>query len=169
MSIHIDVSTNPTEEDRLAILEPLKRFNAEQAGDGKSEKVAMFIRDDQTREVLGGLHARILYEWLFIELLVVPEQARGQGMGSRLMQMAEDLAVEKGCTGIWLDTFDFRAPISIAATVTPSSARLTTIRPATSASFPEAPAEHKGLRLTSDLELAHQIVEGNGQTRQFPA
>lgn len=59
MSVHIDVNTNPTEEDRLAILEPLKRFNAEQAGDGKSEKVAMFIRDDQTREVLGGLHARI--------------------------------------------------------------------------------------------------------------
>ncbi len=31
-------------------------------------------------------------------------------MGSRLMQMAEDLAVEKGCAGIWLDTFDFQAP-----------------------------------------------------------
>ncbi len=50
MSVHIDVNNNPTEEDRLAILEPLKRFNAEQAGDGKSEKVAMFIRDDQTRK-----------------------------------------------------------------------------------------------------------------------
>lgn len=67
MSVHIDVNNNPTEEDRLAILEPLKRFNAEQAGDGKSEKVAMFIRDDQTREILGGLHARILYQWLFID------------------------------------------------------------------------------------------------------
>ncbi|KPY83885.1 GNAT family N-acetyltransferase [Pseudomonas syringae pv. tagetis] len=110
MSVYIDVDSNPTEEDRLAILEPLRRFNAEQAGDGKSEKVAMFIRDDQTREILGGLHARIFYQWLFIELLVVPEQTRGQGMGSRLMQMAEDLAIEKGCAGIWLDTFDFQAP-----------------------------------------------------------
>ncbi|RMN95808.1 GCN5-related N-acetyltransferase [Pseudomonas cannabina] len=110
MGIHIDVNTNPTEEDRLAILEPLKRFNADQAGDGRSEKVAMFIRDDETGEVVGGLHARLLFEWLFIDLLVVPEQARGQGMGSRLMQMAEDLAVEKACVGIWLDTFDFQAP-----------------------------------------------------------
>ncbi|RML42407.1 Acetyltransferase, GNAT family [Pseudomonas savastanoi pv. glycinea] len=110
MSVHIDVNNNPTEEDRLAILEPLKRFNAEQAGDGKSEKVAMFIRDDQTREILGGLHARILYQWLFIELLVVPEQARGQGTGSALMRKVEELAREKNCVGIWLDTFDFQAP-----------------------------------------------------------
>ncbi|RMS13106.1 GNAT family acetyltransferase, partial [Pseudomonas coronafaciens pv. garcae] len=81
MGVHIDINNNPTEEDRLAILEPLKRFNAEQAGDGKSEKIAIFIRDDETQEVLGGLHMRILFEWLFIELLVVPEQVRGQGMG----------------------------------------------------------------------------------------
>ncbi|MNJ78333.1 hypothetical protein D3C77_760620 [compost metagenome] len=26
------------------------------------------------------------------------------------MKMAEDLAREKGCVGIWLDTFDFQAP-----------------------------------------------------------
>lgn len=110
MSVHIEVSDNPTEEDRLAILEPLRRYNAEQAGDGKSEKLALFVRDDQTSEILGGLHARILYRWLFIELLVVPEQARGQGMGNRLMEMAEQLARDKDCVGIWLDTFDFQAP-----------------------------------------------------------
>ena len=31
-------------------------------------------------------------------------------MGTKLMQMAEDLAREKECIGIWLDTFDFQAP-----------------------------------------------------------
>jgi len=31
-------------------------------------------------------------------------------MGSQLMRMAEDLAREKECVGIWLDTFSFQAP-----------------------------------------------------------
>ncbi|CAM3030975.1 GNAT family N-acetyltransferase [Pseudomonas floridensis] len=110
MSVHIEVKTDPDEDDRLAILAPLRRYNAEQAGDGQSEKVAFLVRDEDTGEVIGGLHARLFYRWLFIELLVVPEQTRGQGLGSRLMQMAEDLAHERNCVGIWLDTFDFQAP-----------------------------------------------------------
>jgi hypothetical protein len=42
--------------------------------------------------------------------------AFGAGTGARsgywleLMTMAEDLAREKRCMGIWLDTFDFQAP-----------------------------------------------------------
>jgi GNAT superfamily N-acetyltransferase len=110
MSVRIELNTHPTEEDRLAILEPLKVYNAQQAGDGLSEKLALFVRDEATNAVIGGLHARVLYRWLFIELLVVPEQARGQGLGTTLMQQAENLARERQCVGIWLDTFDFQAP-----------------------------------------------------------
>lgn len=110
MSVRIEFKSNPSEEERLQILEPLRAYNAAMAGDGKSEKFALFVRDEQTDAVLGGLHGRILYRWLFIELLVVPEQARGQRMGSQLMEMAEDLARERGCVGVWLDTFDFQAP-----------------------------------------------------------
>ncbi|UZJ58648.1 GNAT family N-acetyltransferase [Pseudomonas sp. KU26590] len=110
MSVRIEFKSNPSEEERLQILEPLRDYNAAMAGDGKHEKFALFVRDEQTDAVLGGLHGRILYSWLFIELLVVPEQARGQRMGSQLMAMAEDLARERGCVGVWLDTFDFQAP-----------------------------------------------------------
>lgn len=110
MSTRIEFKSNPSEDERLQILEPLKAYNAEKAGDGLSEKFAFFIRDELTDTVLGGLHARILYQWLFIELLIVPEQCRGQRMGSQLMEMAEDIARERNCIGVWLDTFDFQAP-----------------------------------------------------------
>lgn len=110
MSVRIEFKSNPSEEERLEILEPLKAYNAAKAGDGQSEKFAFFVRDQETDAVLGGLHGRILYRWLFIELLVVPEQAREQRMGSRLMEMAEDYARERDCIGVWLDTFDFQAP-----------------------------------------------------------
>ncbi|MEB0045568.1 MULTISPECIES: GNAT family N-acetyltransferase [unclassified Pseudomonas] len=109
MTLHIERSINPTDEERQAILTPLLAYNAAKAGDSESEKVALLVRDDHG-EILGGLYGRLFYRWLFIELLSVPEQGRGQGLGSKLMRMAEDLAREKECVGIWLDTFDFQAP-----------------------------------------------------------
>lgn len=110
MSMRIEVSANPGEDERSAILKPLRAYNLAQAGDPKPEKIALLVRDEDSKEVIGGLYGEIFYRWLFIELLAIPEQTRGQGTGSRLMDMAEALAREKGCVGIWLDTFDFQAP-----------------------------------------------------------
>jgi predicted N-acetyltransferase YhbS len=109
MTLRIEQSQNPTDEEREAILTPLRAYNAAQAGPGNPQPLALLVRDDNG-EILGGLYGRFFYQWLFIELLSVPEQARGQGLGSKLMQMAEDLARKKECVGIWLDTFDFQAP-----------------------------------------------------------
>lgn len=109
MTMRIEQSLNPSDEERQAILLPLRAHNAAKAGVSKPEPFALLVRDD-SNEILGGLYGRVFYRWLFIELLAVPEQARGQGFGSKLMQMAEELAREKECVGIWLDTFDFQAP-----------------------------------------------------------
>ncbi|KJZ67577.1 GNAT family N-acetyltransferase [Pseudomonas fluorescens] len=109
MTLRIELTQNPTNEDREAILTPLRAYNAAQAGEANPQPIALLVRDDND-EILGGLYGRVFYRWLYIELLSVPEQARGQGMGSKLMHMAEDLAREKGCVGVWLDTFDFQAP-----------------------------------------------------------
>ena len=108
--MRIDITVNPSEDERSEVLRPLRAFNVAQAGDAQAEAVALLVRDEQSNEVIGGLYGEIFYRWLFIELLAIPEQARGQGTGSRLMQMAEALARDKGCVGIWLDTFDFQAP-----------------------------------------------------------
>lgn len=109
MTLIIEHKQDPTPEDREAILAPLRAYNVAQAGDGKSELLALVVRDEQG-EIQGGLFGRFFYRWLFIELLSVPEQARGDGMGSKLMRMAEDMARDKACVGIWLDTFSFQAP-----------------------------------------------------------
>jgi len=109
MSLRIERSQPPTDEERQAILLPLRAYNASKAGVSMQEPIALLVRDD-SGEILGGLYARVFYQWMFIELLSVPEQARGQGLGSKLMRMAEDVAREKECVGVWLDTFDFQAP-----------------------------------------------------------
>lgn len=109
MTLRIERSQNPTDEEEQAILLPLRAYNASKAGVSRQEPIALLVRDD-SGEILGGLYARVFYQWMFIELLSVPEQARGQGLGSKLMRMAEDVAREKDCVGVWLDTFDFQAP-----------------------------------------------------------
>lgn len=110
MNVRIEHTSSPTEAEVSAILTPLRAYNVAKAGQSGAEKFALLVKDEQGDDVLGGLKGSIFYSWMFIELLVVPEQARGQGLGVRLMAMAEDLAREKNCTGIWLDTFDFQAP-----------------------------------------------------------
>nr|WP_240164143.1 GNAT family N-acetyltransferase [Pseudomonas allii] len=88
---------------------PLREFNQAQTGLIGTEKFAFLIKDD-AGATQGGLYAKISGQWLFVELLVVPEVARGQGLGAKLMNKVEALAREKGCQGIWLDTFSFQAP-----------------------------------------------------------
>ncbi|MCG7374589.1 GNAT family N-acetyltransferase [Pseudomonas luteola] len=110
MAARIELTINPKEEERLAILKPLRVHNLVKGGDPKPESIALLVRDEDSGEITGGLSGEIFYRWLFIELLAIPEETRGQGIGSRLVNMAEEVAREKGCVGIWLDTFDFQAP-----------------------------------------------------------
>lgn len=109
MTLRIELSQDPTEEQRAAILAPLRAHNIAKAGPSLYEPIALLVRDDNDA-ILGGLYGHTFYRWLFIELLAVPEQGRGQGIGSKLMNMVEEFAREKDCVGIWLDTFDFQAP-----------------------------------------------------------
>ncbi|TNC47711.1 GNAT family N-acetyltransferase [Rubellimicrobium rubrum] len=58
----------------------------------------------------GGLTARITQRWLFLHLLGVAPEARGQGVGTRLMQAIEEEARARSCLRVWLDTYSFQAP-----------------------------------------------------------
>jgi GNAT superfamily N-acetyltransferase len=59
--------------------------------------------------MLGGLWGYFHYDWLFIELIFVPEDRRGHDLGSTLLAMAEAQARAWGGVGVWLDTFSFQA------------------------------------------------------------
>lgn len=105
----IDSSENPQAADREAVLKTLVAFNDGAHGPSRYKPVAVLLRDPESGSVRGGLWASYLYDWLFVELLVVPEDYRGQGLGRRLMAEAEGRARALGAAGIWLDTFSFQA------------------------------------------------------------
>ena len=108
MTLSIIVPDHPSEADRAAVLAPLRAYNIARAGDPRVRPVAVLLRD-AGGDPVGGLWGRCSYDWLFIELLAVPEAHRGAGHGRALMERAERIARAHGCTGIWLDTYDFQA------------------------------------------------------------
>jgi GNAT superfamily N-acetyltransferase len=77
------------------------------AYDGRPLVIA--VTHPESGEVLGGLFGATGYGYLHVDMLFVPESLRGAGLGSRLMQQAEDEAARRGCRGSYLDTFDFQA------------------------------------------------------------
>ncbi len=92
------------------IVTQLIQHNHEMAGPSNYRALTVLI-EDAKKEIIGGLYGRTAYGWLFTELLIIPEPLRGQGIGTQLIQMAEQEAYDRGCHAAWLDTFEFQAKL----------------------------------------------------------
>ncbi|HXB61380.1 MAG TPA: GNAT family N-acetyltransferase [Acidobacteriaceae bacterium] len=95
-------------DSRETILRLLIDYNLRNSPPPNFQLLGILLKDDQG-QTIGGLWGRSAYEWLFVELLFIPEELRGQGLGTTLIRQAEEIARERNCTGVWLDTFDFQA------------------------------------------------------------
>lgn len=93
----------------MPIWGPLLRFNEASVGEAKGEPFALVVTKPGADQVAGGLWALSLWGSFYIGLVVAPEGARGQGLGSALMARAEAEARRRGCRQMWLDTYAFQA------------------------------------------------------------
>jgi GNAT superfamily N-acetyltransferase len=107
-SAQIVVSDAAAPEERQAILEALGAFNSAHGYPSDMQPVSILLKDP-AGEIIGGLWGKTVYDWMFVEFLIVPDALRGQSIGSRLMDEAERLAAERGCVGAWLTTFAYQA------------------------------------------------------------
>ncbi|MCB8874142.1 GNAT family N-acetyltransferase [Acidisoma silvae] len=100
----------PTEAHRRTLLDLLDAYSDPRAGDRfwPEETLCLAIRGPDGA-VRGGLWGRFYYDWLFIELIYIPDDLRGQDLGTALLAMAEARARAWGAVGVWLDTFSFQA------------------------------------------------------------
>ena len=108
MNYKLELSDVADENVRKLIVAPLIEYNTSQAGPGNGRPIVIALKDD-SEQTIGGLWGHTGYEWLFTQLLVVPQTHRGTGIGSKVMAMAETEAISRGCIGAWLDTFEFQA------------------------------------------------------------
>lgn len=86
-------------------------LSAESAKSGYSyapDRILLQLTDDG--QIIGGLTGATNWDWLYIETLAVDPAYQGQGLGRKLVENAEQIAVTRGCVGAWVDTFTFQSP-----------------------------------------------------------
>ncbi len=106
-----ETSLEATEAEAEALLDIIVAYNkATGIRSTESEELVIRLKDPDTGELVGGLYAELYFGWLNVRYLAVPPECRGQGLGSRLLGMAQEHARERNCIGVWLDTFSFQAP-----------------------------------------------------------
>jgi ribosomal protein S18 acetylase RimI-like enzyme len=68
------------------------------------------VMKNSNGDILGGIISK-MYCWncLYITVLWVSENFRKEGCGTTLLKEVENIAKEKGCRLVHLDTFDFQA------------------------------------------------------------
>jgi GNAT superfamily N-acetyltransferase len=107
--LEISVETTADEATEKVISDGLTDFNESRAPGADWRALAIYARDE-AGAVQGGLTGSSYYDWLFVKWLWVAEPFRKQGLGSRLLGRAEEVARERDVGAVYLDTFTFQAP-----------------------------------------------------------
>jgi GNAT superfamily N-acetyltransferase len=97
-----------SDADEIAVRRGLLAFNERHIGPADERPVRLVARD-AAGAVVAGLLGHTKWGWLHVEKLWLADDARGQGLGSRLMAAAESLAIDRGCMGATLTTFEHQA------------------------------------------------------------
>ena len=107
--MQLTITDTITEQDQEELLQGLRAYNGQfidftlVGGD-----IAVYARDDSGK-MRGGLIGRRVGEWLEIKYLWVCSETRTSGVGTQLMQMAEEEAKRQGCRHSLVDTLSFQA------------------------------------------------------------
>ena len=105
--IVIGSADRPELDKRLG--DGLYEFNSQTTGIYDGELFNASIEDDNG-EIVAGISGHTWGEHCEVTRLWVHESLRGRGVGTRLMEAAEEEAIRRGCRQIGLSTHSFQAP-----------------------------------------------------------
>ena len=108
----VELTTSPDEADVQFIRQGLQDYEAGVvpgvAGLEEDVDFAIFARDDNDN-IIAGLRAHAFWNAMHIQLLWVADEHRAKNLGSRLLQQAEEYAVENEFGVAYLDTSQARS------------------------------------------------------------
>ena len=98
----------PNSADMGAVAQQLQAYNASKAG-GEVPGYLFIAARDAAGRIKGGLIAGTYLGWLTVTVLTLDESLRGQGHGAKLLKLAEEEAVRRGCPRVFLETLSFQS------------------------------------------------------------
>jgi ribosomal protein S18 acetylase RimI-like enzyme len=99
----------PAESAWRIIGEGISNFNEQKAGNDKAQRVCYVVQTPD-KKIVGGVIGVLYWDWLYVDLMWIKEELRGQGFGQQLLTQVEKEAKKRGATKAYLDTFSFQAP-----------------------------------------------------------
>ena len=106
--MNIEISEQITETAKAELLEGLRGFNRKYLKTKSWGDLGVFCRNN-SGVMTGGLIATTKGLWLCIDYLWVNDDARGSGLGSNLINRAEQEGLRAGCRHAMVETFSFQA------------------------------------------------------------
>lgn len=103
------ITDDGSERDVQELHALLKAYNLSHREPSKDVPLGIYY-ENENGEKLAGLVGETFGNWLCIKYLFVSEELRGQGIGTRIMESAEQEAKSRGCKYAFVDTFSFQAP-----------------------------------------------------------
>ena len=104
----IALEAEPKPGDINAVLVGLTKFNAAQSAGEAPQYLLVSVRNTEGA-MLGGLFGATYLGWLQVQAVWLPEDLRGKGHGSVLLDIAEKEALRRGCKQVFLETLSFQA------------------------------------------------------------
>ncbi len=105
-TIEYTIDQNPKPEDDKILREGIVNFNA----DVIKEKATHFnVYAKENNQVVGGALIWEHSDALYIDVLWINENYRKIGIGTKIVSMINMIALDKGISKIFVDTYEFQA------------------------------------------------------------
>ncbi len=105
----VAIEQDPSPDLQDSLLDLLRQFTRDSVGEPNNRDFAITLRHAETRDLMGGLWGQSRWNVFLIDIVSLTGDLRGQGLGSRLMELAEIEARNRKCVLMWLDTYAFQA------------------------------------------------------------
>lgn len=108
LEYRLEFQEEPAQDDLKVLSEGLIEEDILQKGMDRIRPFGIFIkRSDGT--VIGGINGLSLYGSLYIEMLWIKPEWRGQGLGKKLVLESEKIGRERSCSFVTVTTMDWEA------------------------------------------------------------
>ena len=110
MKVRIVIEPHASEDLKAVVRDGIALHNVAVTGAAEYYPICVFLKNEH-HEVLGGLLGHIWAHCMHIAFLWIAPPLRNQSYGTALLHAAENLAADRDCTMVQLETFSFQASI----------------------------------------------------------